>query len=207
MVERRWIWSGCATVGLVVLAAVVPARTWHLPGADRPRHAVVTTDLVDLAARGHWTSGAGDLSWADLSVTERGTVELVDNQPLAIGKRARALKTHPNHVTDGFIEGTMTLPRPVRAGDHFVTDLGFYLDQPSCYSGYVEFSAYVIRPDGEPADLLHVPLAAADGRSKKVDLDLTPFAGATGVRLRVDARGKPTCDWASWWNTAIIRYS
>lgn len=185
----------------------VTVGLWPGPSVNGPGSQVVASiDLLSLAPQAAWNSDVGPVRWDRLSEATRGFVAVVDSQPLASGPTARVLKTHPNHARDGFVEGTLSLPRAVRSGDHFVTSIGFYLDRPPCYSGDVVFRAYAVFTGRPPGELINAPLAASSTQQRRYNIDLTPFAGAIGIRLRVDARDAPTCDWGAWWDTTVSTY-
>ncbi|GAB3880741.1 hypothetical protein GCM10029964_035660 [Kibdelosporangium lantanae] len=107
------------------------------------------------------------------------------------------LETHPEWVANGYTEGLYTV-RTIIAGDHFRTTIGFMAVKDAVSKGAGTFKVQVIRPNGTTATIATVNDTAADGVMRPIDVDLTPYAGSTKVRLHVDAGPDASQDWMAW---------
>jgi hypothetical protein len=205
--RRQWLWGA----GTAVLAVVTTLAAWtylnrsscQVGGAAPDQTLSRPVDLLELAPRAQWTSAAGPLQWDDFDRRTQGLAQTLDHQRTEDGTINRALKTHPNFDRGGYIEGLFTLPRAIEKGDHFITYLGFYVDQPSCQVGLAQFSAYVVTGVSASAQILRVDDSAADGKIHREDVDLSRYAGAKAIQLRVNSGETTTCDWAAWWDTRL----
>jgi hypothetical protein len=162
-------------------------------------------DFIAKAANALWQSGAGTLPFPGndgddrgFAVLRHGAYQLSDgtNCTLEDGTAPTYLETHPQWVDNGFITGTYTLGRAVIAGDHFRAKVGFI--RCAVLVGDVTFTVQAIMPNGSAVTVATVHDNAQDGVMPPIDVDLTPQAGATKIRLRVDAGATAAQDWATW---------
>jgi hypothetical protein len=153
-------------------------------------------DLLNSASSATWSSGAGPLPFNGSEGDDRGFVIMRQLKPLEDGSvEARVLETHPQWVPSGFIEGDFKLPAPIIAGDRFASDVGFLAGD---IVGEVDFVVLVVDGNGTPRPAGSVHDSARDKQRQRLDIDLSPFAGARTLRLRVDAGPSSDQDWAVW---------
>jgi hypothetical protein len=155
---------------------------------------------VDLLASGSsakWRSGAGTLPWNGDDGDTRGFVKPRSGLVMEDGSAPSFLETHPQWVANGYTEGTYTV-RTIIAGDHFRTTVGFIAVKDAVSKGAGTFKVQVVRPNGALTTIATVSDTAADGVMRPIDVDLTPYAGSTGIRLHVDAGPDASQDWMSW---------
>jgi hypothetical protein len=166
-----------------------------------------TVDLITAGSGAAWRSGAGTLPFngsdgdsRGFALVRTGPYEFGGSGPCVLedGTAPRYLETHPQWVTGGFIEGVYTLPSPVIPGDHFRSRVGFIKCQNLGQIGRVRFSVRIIRPDGTEVQVTQVADIGSNATMHNIDIDLTPHAGATRIKLRVDDTGDSQQDWASW---------
>ncbi|MCE7011219.1 PKD domain-containing protein [Kibdelosporangium philippinense] len=153
-------------------------------------------DLRARAASATWTSGAGTLPYNGSDVDERGFVKPRTGYQVEDGSYPALLETHPQWVANGFIQGTFTLSRPVIAGDRFRATVGFMSVQGGS-AGSGTFIVSIIK-GGAATTIATVNDSASDGVMRPINVDLTPHAGATGIRFRFNAGASAGQDWASW---------
>jgi hypothetical protein len=128
---------------------------------------------------------------------------LETNQPAE-----HTIETHPRWVNDGYIYGVFNLQSlglSLQQGDRFVSEVGFL---KGAAAGEVRFSLWYdskpTQPGGET--LLKEQQDQHDGKLRKIDVDLSGYAGASGaLLLRVDALGSSGQDWAVWADPHIER--
>jgi len=155
-----------------------------------------TVDLLDAASSAAWSSGAGTLPFNGSDGDDRGFVILRQGFQLEDGSTpARVLETHPQWVADGFIQGDFTLPAPIIQGDRFTSDVGFLAGN---IVGEVDFSVLVVDAQGHAQVAGTVHDTAPDQQRRHLGIDLSSFAGAQTIRLRVDAGPTSAQDWAVW---------
>ncbi|RSM47408.1 PASTA domain-containing protein [Amycolatopsis balhimycina DSM 5908] len=195
-----------------VPAGVVLAQTPKGGTSAAPRTQVTITvssgkpapvDLMARAAGASWTTGAGTLPFngndgdaRGFALTRHGRTE--GGCALEDGTAPDPyLETHPQWVDNGFINGVYTLPRPIAAGDHFRSKIGFVWCNPN-EAGDATFVVSVIGPGGAATDVARVRDTSADRVMRQIDADLSAHAGATQIRLRIEAGASAGQDWASW---------
>jgi len=155
--------------------------------------------LSSLAPTGSWyTDHTPALPWNGNDGDSRGfalfrseVVEGLGGGTTPVG----SLETHPEWIPNGMITGDLTLTYPVLQGDHFLATLGFR--SPSA-AGDVTFQMRAVMPNGTSSGALFSQHAIADGSTHPIDVDLTSWAGATHLVIRVDAGTVSTQDWACW---------
>lgn len=158
-----------------------------------------TIHLADRADAADWSSGAGPLPFGGSDGDNRGFVLLRHGLPLEDGTAPdTVLETHPQWEPGGYIEGDFKLPAPIIAGDRFTADVGFLTSQAGNIVGEVDFTVLVIGKQGTPRVAGTVRDSGLDGQRRHLDVDLSPFAGARILRLRVDAGSSSDQDWAVW---------
>jgi hypothetical protein len=192
-------------------AAVVAAAAYGVVAAlDIGAPPPPSVDLVELAPDADWRSGYGRLDWALGSPIEAGSANQAPNAPLESGVRAQlALTMHPQWVDYGYIEGEFDLPRPLARGDRFTSSFGFLTDEAGFESGArvvgeADFSLLVIDSgSGLRRTVFDIHDVAYDWRTPRPDVDLSTYAGATRLILRVDAGENADQDWAAWWDAKI----
>jgi hypothetical protein len=151
-------------------------------------------DLINSAKDAIWSNGTVGLPFNGPDGDPRGFVLIRENVALEDGSTPqRVLETHPQQVGNGFVQGDYTLPQKIIAGDHFVADVGFLDGQ----QGEVDFTVFVVDGQGvKQAGTVHDK--GSDGALQHVDFDLSQFAGATTLRIRVDAGDNSDQDSAVW---------
>jgi hypothetical protein len=164
-------------------------------------------DLLALAPNAAWRSGAGSLPFngndgdsQGFALIRSGPYQFGSSGPCLLedGSAPTYLETHPEWVANGWIDGTYALPSPIIAGDHFRARIGFIKCQNLSQVGAVQFTVSVIMPGGSVRQVTSVGDTGNNGQMPVIDVDLTPFVGATQVRLLVDAGADSSQDWASW---------
>jgi hypothetical protein len=171
-------------------------------GAKAPPGSVVTLqsstgdaakiDLQALGPQAVWTSTSGPLTWG--VGTEHGYAVPRSNYLAEDGRRVTAIETHPDGA--GWTEGTYTLPRPVVAGDHFRSTVGFGYVDP--YAGAATFTVSVVKANGSTVQVAKVTDTMIDRVMRNIDVNLTAHAGATKIKIRVNKDDIPNQDWAIW---------
>jgi hypothetical protein len=154
-------------------------------------------DLLGRAPGAAWRSGAGTLQYNGNDGDDRGFALTRSGLQLEDGSGGTYLETHPQWVANGFIEGTYTLPAPIIAGDRFRAKIGFIAVANPPSAGDATFIVSVIR-NGVATTISTTRDTGRDGEMPVLNIDLTPHAGATGIRLRVNAGADSAQDWASW---------
>ncbi len=160
-------------------------------------------DLLAAAKDAAWSNDSEGLPFNGNDTDPRGYVIVRKNFPLEDRTEPeRVLETAPQAIPDGAIQGDYTLPTPIIAGDHFVSDVGFIAEHP----GEVDFTVVVLDDQGnpktaEPTATVHD--TGTDEQLQHLDVDLTQFAGSTRIRLRVNAGTSADNDWAVWINPRI----
>jgi hypothetical protein len=159
-------------------------------------------DLLNSAPSASWSSGAGRLPFNGSESDERGFVKMREGRPLEDGSvEARVLETHPQWIRQGFIEGDFTLPAPIIPGDKFQTEVGFLAGE---IVGEVDFTVLVVDDSGNARRAGSIQDSAVDKRRHRLEADLSPFAGARTLRLRVDAGSSSAQDWAVWIGPKVV---
>jgi hypothetical protein len=159
-------------------------------------------DLLNSASSAAWSSGAGRLPFNGSEGDERGFVIMRQGRLLEDGSvEARVLETHPQWVPQGFIEGDFTLPAPIIPGDKFQSEVGFLAGE---IVGEVDFTVLVVDDSGNARRAGTVRDSAQDKRRQVLEADLSPFAGARTLRLRVDAGSTSAQDWAVWIGPKVV---
>jgi PASTA domain/zinc-ribbon domain len=155
--------------------------------------------LQDRADAADWSSGAGPLAFNGSDGDDHGFVLRREGFPLEDGTSPQAvLETHPQWTPGGYVEGDFKLPAPIIAGDRFTADVGFLTSPTGNIVGEVDFTVLVIGKHGTPRVAGTVHDSGLDGQRRHLDIDLSPFAGARTLRLRVDAGPSSDQDWAVW---------
>jgi hypothetical protein len=155
-------------------------------------------NLLATAGSAQWRSGFGALPYDGSDGDAHGFVKPRSGFLLEDNSAPAFLETHPQWVANGFTEGTYTLSRAVIAGDHFKATVGFMAVASPPSAGAGTFSVVVIRPNGTTATVASVFDTGKDGVMRAINADLTPYAGATRIRLHVDAGPDAAQDWMSW---------
>jgi len=152
-------------------------------------------DLLGAAPSAAWSSGAGPLPFNGSDADNRGFVLVRQGVKIEDGSMPpRVLQTHPQWVNNGFIQGDYQLPAPIIAGDHFTAQVGFL---SAGIVGEVDFKVIVTDAQGRATVAGNVH-DKADGRLQPLDFDLSKFAGARTISLRVETAGPSNQDWAVW---------
>ncbi len=156
--------------------------------------------LIDHAAQAAWRSGAGALPFPGSETDNRGfaVIRPAGSLILEDGSRPEHLETHPQWVNFGFINGDFTLPAPLKAGDHFRATVGFIAVANPPSAGEADFVVLAVLPGGAVREMGRTHDLGSDGILRSIDIDLSSAAGATKVRLRVEAGATSAQDWASW---------
>ncbi len=147
-------------------------------------------------------SGATFLRWGGSDADPQGFALNRNNAFLEDGSQTdRVLETHPQWISNGHIWGDYNLPEPIRAGDRFRAMVGFLQGS----AGEAEF---VVEAFGGTLPMSVVTKVSDKGYDKAlrtIDADLTPMAGATTIRLIVEAGPSFGQDWAVWINPRLER--
>ncbi|PBC75976.1 hypothetical protein BX265_0672 [Streptomyces sp. TLI_235] len=168
--------------------------------------------LIPRAAAAAWVTGAGPIPWSGTSAVNGGPD--TDTRGFALlrpagsllledGSAPEYLETHPQWVPKGWINGDFTLPVPVVPGDRFKTTVGFMMVANPPSAGDAYFVVQAVFANGATLELSRTHDLGRDGVMHPVDVDLTPAAGATAIRLRAEAAGSEGQDWCSWVNPRI----
>jgi hypothetical protein len=159
-------------------------------------------DLLNSAPSAAWSSGAGGLPFNGSEVDSRGFVIMRQGRPLEDGSvEARVLETHPEWKPQGFIQGDFRLPAAIIPGDKFQSQVGFLAGE---IVGEVDFTVLVVDDNGNARRAGGVHDSASDKRRQLLEADLSPFAGARTLRLRVDAGDTDAQDWAVWIGPKVV---
>ena len=165
--------------------------------SDGPTPAV---DLRTAAQNAVWSNGDVGLQFNGTENDPRGFVQLRENVTLEDGATAdRVLETFPRAVTGGFIRGDYKLPNKIIPGDFFVSDVTFLQGS----AGEVDFTILVLDGNGNATEVKKVHEVGTDGKRQTLRVDLSNFAGADTIRLRVDAGNDASGDAAVWVNPHI----
>jgi PASTA domain len=158
-------------------------------------------DLRTEAKNADWSNGTVGLVLNGTDTPDpRGYVLIRENAQLEDGTTApRVLETVPENKPNGFIVGQYTLPQPIIAGDFFVSRTSFLQGNV----GLVDFRILV----KDPATGQFVEAGKVNQRANNdvgtFKVDLTKFAGADTIQLRVDAGDSADGDAALWVNPHI----
>lgn len=204
-VSRAEVASNTVAAGRVITqnpagGQVVPPQSLVTIQISTGKRAPV--DLLARAPGAAWRSGAGTLPYNGNDGDVRGFALTRTGLQLEDGSGGTYLETHPQWVANGFIEGTYTLPTPIIAGDRFKAKIGFIAVTKPPSAGDATFVVSVVR-GGAVATVATVHDTGKDGNMPVLNVDLTPHAGATQIRLRVNAGPDAAQDWASWVNPRI----
>jgi hypothetical protein len=162
----------------------------------------VVFDFVASAPSATWTnsSGATILRWGGSDADPQGFALWRENAFLEDGSQVRrVLETHPQWIQNGRIWGDYQLPRPIRAGDRFKTTVGFLQGS----AGEVQFVVEALGGALPTSEVARVPDKGYDRELRSIDADLGRAAGATIIRLIVEADPNFGQDWAVWINPRI----
>jgi len=188
-------------------------RTWPAAGTREPRQAWVWViassgprgpfdsdlDLCDNADKARWTTGAGRIPFgppqADREWRQGYALRSATSDKLEDGTApGKLLMTHPQWVDNGFIQSSFQLPAPIRKGDRFISGVGFIAGA----NAEVDFAVWVNGgPLQRPEQVVSIH-DATDGIVRRLDVDLSRFAGATELQLAVYAGPTAAQDWATW---------
>lgn len=153
-------------------------------------------DFAGNLCSAEWRTGAGVINCSGSSDDPAGSVQYTNNPRLENGRREdeSTLWMRPNQSSDGWISGTYPEYK-VRAGDHFVADIG-------CLDGYnrcdVTFSLDY-RINGGSSTNLGRWHEVYDGKITRVDVDLSALAGQkVQFILSVDNNGRASHAQAFW---------
>jgi hypothetical protein len=161
-------------------------------------------DLLAAAPDAAWRSAAGTLPYNESTEADsRGYVHRHDGVygadcRLEDGSAPSYIETHPEFTPGGWIDGTYTLPGPISAGQHFRTSVGYIMCNSQPTQGIDDFSVWVIMPDGQSIRAYTTRQTGTDLQLTPIDVDLSRYAGATKIRLRVDDGPPNGQDWACW---------
>lgn len=160
-------------------------------------------DLLAEAPNASWRSGAGALQFNGSTSDSRGFAIGYDgvfgnNCRLEDGSAPSYMETHPEFTPGGWIDGTYTLPGPISAGQRFRTTVGYIMCGGQTTQGIDDFSIWAIMPNGQTRQVYTTRQTGTDLTLTPIDVDLTPYAGATKIRLRVDDGPPNGQDWACW---------
>lgn len=192
--------SNTAAAGIVITqdpasGKVVPPQAMVTVQVSSGKPAAI--DLLARAASASWRTGAGTLPYDGNDGDVRGFAKPRSGLYLEDHSAPAFLETHPQWVDNGYIEGTFTLPRAVVAGDRFKATVGFMAVASPPSAGGGTFVVSVVR-NGATTVITTVPDSASDGVLRPINVDLTPYAGATQVKFRFNAGPTAAQDWASW---------
>jgi hypothetical protein len=176
--------------------SAAPKTTVNMAVSTGPR---APYDFIAAAPSVQWATGGGNAAPFGTRGDSRGYAYSGDhNWNMEDKQQYYYLETHPQWVDFGYIQGTFTLPAPVIAGDHFRSRIGLLEPQPPPSNGDVTFIVSVVMPGGGVIEIHRERNVGPDGILGTIDIDLTQYAGATGIRLRADAGATATQDWACW---------
>jgi hypothetical protein len=163
--------------------------------------------LIDHAAQAAWRSGAGPLPFSGSDGDSRGfaLIRPANSLPLENGTAPTFLETHPQWVSNGWIEGDFLLPDPIAAGDHFRAQVGFIAVASPPSAGNADFVVLAVFPNDAVKEMSRTHDVGSNQTLIPIDVDLSSAAGATKVRLRVDAGATSAQDWASWVAPTVTR--
>jgi hypothetical protein len=159
-------------------------------------------DFVSNAPSATWmtSSGANFLRWGGSDADPQGFALWRDNAYLEDGAQvSRALETHPQWIPNGNIWGDYHLPNPIKSGDRFRATVGFLQGS----AGEVKFTVQALGGALPTSEIAKVSDKGYDKELRAIDADLSPVAGATTIRLIVEADPNPGQDWAVWINPRI----
>jgi hypothetical protein len=153
--------------------------------------------LYDSACGATWTSGAGARPCPDTSGANDPDGFVLPRPECWVFTTgacyARFVETHPQYVTNGWIQGVYRLPQPIIAGDHFRTTVGFM--KPSSGTPSPAEATFSVWVGG--TEVWSAFLKSADDKVIPVDVDLSGHVGEQQLTLRVDGQVIGQC-WASW---------
>ena len=167
----------------------------------------IVYNFIDQASTASWVSGSGSLPFPGPDTDSRGFTLTRDNVTLEDGQvYTKALETHPEWITNGFISGAyiqMSSTYTVQASDHFYSKIGF---MKGASAGNVRYKV-MIRPEGGPNVWIVDMIKTYNGALVTLDVPLSAYAGKKAdFILEVDANNpSATQDWACWVNTEITR--
>lgn len=167
-------------------------------------------DFVFAGNRAEWVGYFDDtrfnLQWPGGDTDYSGIARWMDYPRLENGGISpRVLETHPPWEDNGAIWGQFdTAHIVIQENDHFLATVGFL---EGAEAGNVVFSVWFWNYDADSSFTQVAELMDTyDGQLKEIDVDLSPFAGQSGIfRLQVDANGASTQDWAVWNDARIER--
>jgi hypothetical protein len=202
--DQQTAHSNTVAAGQVISTDPTPGK--QASGGDHKVTLIVSDgptpaeDLRTDAKDADWTNGTVGLNVNGTENDPRGFILIRDNVTLEDGSTAqRVLETFPQAVPNGFVRGDYTLPNKIIQGDHFVSDLSFLQGS----AGEVDFTVFVLDNGGTAVRAGTVHAVGTDGKNDRLDIDLSQFAGANRIRLRVDAGNTADNDTALWVNPRV----
>jgi len=171
-----------------------------------PPAAMMVLDFYAEAPQAMWSNDNGGtmLPFPGSDGDSRGFARYVDAYMLEDGQaHPRALETHPEWVSDGYIVGAyepVTLPSHA----HFRAKLGFLATADGgCGAGDVTFRL-VARTTNSAGVTLGEWHKTCNGSLLSVDVDLSAYAGQQAAfMLIVNAGASSAQDWAVWVNPVV----
>lgn len=145
-------------------------------------------DLMKLAPEATWRSAAGVLPFPGNDGDTRGFVLIREDAQLEDGTVDDVLETHPEWVAGGEIRGRFQLAESIVRGDHLRAEVGML----GWAGGNVDF---VVMSGGQQLGRVN---DGADGKLKKLDVDLSPAQGSRTIEIVVLAGVSSGQDWAIW---------
>ncbi|MGH8933380.1 MAG: PASTA domain-containing protein, partial [Egibacteraceae bacterium] len=154
-------------------------------------------DLVAVAPGAMWSSGAGALTFGEPADPATSSPSGFGRESATPPPGSRALEAKPDDGANGFVVAVYQLPAPLIAGDRFTSGIAF---TPSAAGSQVTFELLIAGADGQAL------LAASDDSTDGLlgfDVDLTQFAGAQRIALRVRATTATDPSPAVWVNPTV----
>jgi len=137
-----------------------------------------------------WRSSASSLICPSNPESDDGSIVFLERPTLENGRREdeSTIWTRPEATRDGWIQGVYP-PYKVKAGDHFLSEIGCLEDNKSCevvFSLDYQISGGAVKNLGEWYEVY-------DGSTTRVDVDLSALEGKTvQFILSVTNYGKPS---------------
>jgi hypothetical protein len=161
-------------------------------------------DLATNMCTATWRSSAGPLGCPGDPDDEDGSVSLLNDPRLENGRRENepTLLTRPEETHDGWIQGVYPSYK-VKAGDHFLADIGCLEDSQGCEVLFtLEYQV-----SGGPVKQLGEWYEIYDGSITRVDVDLSGLEGKT-IQLILSATGygKPSRANPFWLAPSVRQY-
>ncbi|PPK64992.1 hypothetical protein V5P93_004263 [Actinokineospora auranticolor] len=183
------------------------------PGPSSPwgsfRFTTGPYNMYDNGVSADWATGAGTIPYgadADargFAIPRDGVYD--GDCALEDGSAPRYVETHPEMKPGGWIEGTYTLPGPVSPGQRFRTSLGYIQCGSNPTAGIDDFVVLAVMPNGTRREVVRSNQTGTDHAVHGLEVDLTPFQGATKLVLRVEDDKPNGQDWACWVEPRVER--